>query len=359
MRIAVITLTTGGLILAQRLHEALTGECDVYVLGRPDGGDAPGWPAHRYHGPLSGLVAGLWDTYRGIVFISAVGIAVRVCAPFLKDKRTDPAVVVVDERGEYAISLLSGHWGGANDLARRVASVLGANPVVTTATDGQGKMGLDVLARRLGLVPDPFAGIKQANAALVNGQTVAVYCEPNPVKVAQALGEVPPGLALRALEEMGGAPPGLKVALTSLVLPEPILELMYLRPRHLVVGVGCRKGTPAGDILAAIQHACRTADRSCLSILSLASVSLKEDEAGLHEAAATMGVPLKLHSVEDINKFMEGKPELNSSAIAYRRIGVKAVCEPASLMETGNGRRVLPKTIWGKVTVAIAAADWP
>ena len=181
-----------------------------------------------------------------LVCVMAAGIVVRGIAPYLKGKDTDPAVVVVDEAGQFAVSLLSGHLGGANDLARRVAQLLGGTPVITTATDVQGLPALDVLAAEHGLIIENLAGVRPIHMALLAGR---------PVRLVDPEGFL--SGALSAYPELFRLDPDLDRALTG---PGPTVyagfrerdwppDWLKLRPRNLVAGMGCHRGTPAEEFV--------------------------------------------------------------------------------------------------------------
>ncbi|MFC2468683.1 MAG: cobalamin biosynthesis protein CbiG, partial [Negativicutes bacterium] len=170
MRCAVFVATAHGIELAGKLRQELEGTVDIFVK---EGRDVPG-KAYRYE-RLGDTVRTLFTQYDALIFCMAVGIVVRLIAPCLKSKLTDPAVVVVDERVHYAISLLSGHVGGANRLTERVAAILGAVSVITTATDVNHYLAPDALATELGLRPVPKPEIQTINGALLEEKTVAWY----------------------------------------------------------------------------------------------------------------------------------------------------------------------------------------
>jgi cobalamin biosynthesis protein CbiG len=160
--IAVIYLTAAGKSVAERLAAGWDQESlEVIAAGSS----------------LSSQVRSLWDEYESFIFIMAVGIVVRLIAPLLKSKWDDPGVVVVDEGGHFAVSLVGGHWGGSNALARQVAALLGAVSVITTATDVQGKPALDTLAKQWGMLPLPRERVKEANKAFLAGERVVIYTE--------------------------------------------------------------------------------------------------------------------------------------------------------------------------------------
>jgi cobalt-precorrin 5A hydrolase len=173
MRIAIIAVTDRGISQALGLAGKLGDSALVYA------------PQGRCHdekvinfSSLSQLISGIFNHYDGFVFIMAAGIAVRMIAPYIQDKRFDPAVVVMDDCAEHAISLLSGHIGGANDLARRIGELTGAEPVITTATDVGRRIAADVLAVKLGLVVEPIEHLKLVNAAIANGGYTAFFIDP-------------------------------------------------------------------------------------------------------------------------------------------------------------------------------------
>ena len=181
-----------------------------------------------------------------LVCVMAAGIVVRGIAPYLKGKDTDPAVVVVDEAGQFAVSLFSGHLGGANDLARHVAQLLGGTPVITTATDVQGLPALDVLAVEHGLIIENLAGVRPVHMALLEGR---------PVRLVD-----PEGFLSGELSAYSGIIPLEPDLDRALTIPGPTVyvgfrerpwppEWLRLRPRNLVAGMGCHKGTPGENWL--------------------------------------------------------------------------------------------------------------
>ncbi|MGB9793111.1 MAG: cobalt-precorrin 5A hydrolase [Thermacetogeniaceae bacterium] len=335
-RIAVVFLTSAGAEVAERLAAAWPAD----------------WGADLYSpkGSLSDLVRGLWASYDGFVFIMAVGIAVRVIAPLLQDKWSDPGVVVVDEKGNFAVSLVGGHWGMANDLARRVAAAIGAVPVVTTATDVQGRPAIDVLARECGFYPIPRERVKLVNKALLRGERVVVFTE-------WELPSVGGGDLLEFVpweERRSSVADGAAVFVTSRVI-DPLPDgALCLCPRSLVAGIGCKRGVSAAEVLDAVRFALRQAGRRREGLRGLASHLIKEDEVGLREAALALGVELEFFGTELLQSVAEKLPQIRRSDFVKSRLGVEGVCEPAAVAAARDGSLILSKTCVGRVTVALA-----
>ena len=349
MKLAILSVTYQGCLLAERLAVALGGNADVYAKeGRH--------PAHSKHvfTSLSETVDKLFPIYDGLVFIMAAGIVVRVIAPHVRDKRVDPAVVVIDEKGQYAISLLSGHIGGANDLTHAVAEAIGAQPVITTATDVGNLPAADVLAVKLGLTIEPFANLKQINAAIVHGERVVFFvdrdlaCYSSYCRQAEGL-----GVNLAAMSEVEQTDTydcAVMITDKKLQLTKPHL---YLRPRTLAVGIGCRRGVAASAILAAISDACLSVSRSPSSIAIIGSTVVKSDEQGILAAAKELDVPTVFFTNEQLQQCIE-KHHLECSPFVGEQIGVGNVCEPAALVGAQANSLLLPKTIFPQITIAIA-----
>lgn len=354
-RIAVVYLTPSGGDLAGRLEQAWTqaghGEA-LHVLAA-----AP---------PLSSMLRELWGIYDNLVFIMAVGIVVRLVAPLLQSKWSDPGVVVLDEAGGFAVSLVGGHWGDANRLAREVASCLGAAPVVTTATDVQGKPAIDLLAKQWGFLPVPGERVKVVNSALLAREQVVICSEwdlsgdlPAPEDGAAPGWKLVPCHSLQELE--GSATPDIGNAVTVLVTSRvAVLPLrgLYLRPPSLVAGIGCRRGVGATEIAAALDEALRIAGRSRDSLALLATHEVKADEAGLLETARQLGLNLKYFNSSSLAEVYETHPGLQRSEFVQQQLGVGGVCETAALAAVTDGTLVLAKTKFGRVTVALAEAGW-
>ncbi|GAA3556087.1 precorrin-3B C(17)-methyltransferase [Streptomyces osmaniensis] len=277
---------------------------------------AAAWPdrVRVYDGPVGDAVRRAFTECEQLVCFLATGAVVRLIAPLLGDKTADPGVVCVDEGGRFAVSLVGGHGGGANELAREVGELLGAEPVVTTATDAVGVPGLDTLGLP---VEGDVAGVSRA---LLDGEPVALRAE-----VAWPL---PP---LRA-----GAEGAYTIRVTDRLV-EPSEREVVLRPPSLVVGVGASRGAPADEVLGLVESALRDAGLSPASLAELATVDAKADEPGILEAAERLGVPLVTRSADELAVVEVPNP----SDAPLAAVGTPSVAEAAALV--GGGELLVPK----------------
>lgn len=300
---------------------------------------------------LSAAVAEGFHAHRCHIFFTASGIAVRAIAPLLVSKDKDPAVLVVDPHSRYVVSLLSGHLGGANEYARQVAALLGAQPVITTATDAYGVPSVDLLAQRAGFCMDDLGAAKRVNAALVQGEPVFLY-DPENRLTAEESGldrffTPVPGLSFCEEPEATG------VAVTHLARPEAAHTVCFLHPPVLHVGVGCKRGVSGSDVLCATEQCFAAAGLALPSICALASVDIKAGEPGIREAAAHFSVPFVVYTAEELSAF----PVSVKSQRVLQLLGIPGVCEAAaqaSAASRGRGTLIVQKQVYGNVTVAVA-----
>ncbi|MBT9173390.1 MAG: Cobalt-precorrin-5A hydrolase [Syntrophomonadaceae bacterium] len=289
---------------------------------------------------------------RQLVLVMAAGIAVRLLAPLLVGKQRDPAVVVLDEGGRHVISLLSGHFGGGNRLARQLASAIGAVPVITTATDTAGLTAVDVLAETFQLLPEPFVRIKEYNCAQLRGETVAVFADGWPPSL-----EREEGLCFRQRDDYLSLRQQFawRAVITDLACWPGAEGDLHLRPASLYVGLGCRRGIAAAEVLAAINTVFLKSNLAPASLAALATIEARRDEPGLKQAAKLLGKPLITFSVREIQAL---EVPYRHSPFVYQNMGVGGVCEPAAILAAG-GRLLVEKQKLNGVTVAAARAASP
>jgi cobalt-precorrin 5A hydrolase len=348
MRIAIIAITRNGARLGARLKAGL-GTADFFVLPKYLGQAGKG--AVPYIGELREMVTRLWQEADGLVFIMAAGIVVRMVAPLLESKATDPAVVVMDEGGRFAISLLSGHLGGANELASRCAYVTGAREVITTATDVNQLPSFDLLAKEEGWVIEELSRVKLLNALLLDGEEIAVVDPSGQVRL-HFHGRGRLTFHDTYLEALQSSAKGF-LFVTNRQLPGQVQSetLLVLRPRNLVLGIGCNSGTSAAEIDEVVAANLKRLFLSRLSVAIVASAVAKEAEPGLVAFAAELGVPLRCFASEELNDVTVPSPP---SGHALAAIGATGVAEPAALLASAGGRLLLKKVKSGNVTLAIA-----
>lgn len=349
MNIAVIAITRGGTRLGQRLCESIAG-IELYVSSRYAGQAGSG--CHRFEpDELKTLIASLWKKYDGLVLIMATGIVVRMIAPLLESKETDPAVVVMDDAGGYAVSLLSGHLGGANELAERCALASGARSVITTATDANDLPSFDMLAREQGWVIDDIRRVKILNTLLLDNEEIAVV-DPTGQTRSWLHGRGRVTFYETCAEAAGSAARGFLFVTNRTLPPQTTPErLLILRPRTLVLGIGCNRGTPVDEIDEFVSLHLTRLSLSPKSVCCVASVAAKRDEAGLREYAERLGVPLRCFENDELNRVVFPSPP---SEHALAAVGVAGVAEPAAILASGGGRLLLEKVKSANVTLAVA-----
>ena len=347
---AVYALTQQGALMAAKIVQAM--DVDLYVprsllvIGAIKGA--------KPFDSLRALVGKTYASYRQHIFIAAAGVAVRCIAPHIKDKSIDPAVVALDHHGRRVISLLSGHLGGANKLARDVAAVTGGEAVITTATDTEKLPSLDLLALEFNLAVANIKAVGKVNAALLAGQPVIVDDSYNYLQLRHSawkelfiFTQTPAYRSLNKDEEENLA----RVTVTP-HLSAPAESNLVLHPKVLHAGIGCRRGARAEEIMNLIGLALEQLEFAPPSLASIASVDIKQYEPGLIDVAQTLELPLKFFSAKELDDLQPAAP----SAKAHGVPGLDGVCEPAAMLAAGENARLRLATLAQK-NIAIAIAQ--
>ncbi len=348
MKIAIITITRNGARLGARMKAGLAG-AELYALPKYLGPAGKG--AKAIEGELKLLFEHLWQEIDGFVCIMATGIVVRLAAPLLEGKEKDPAVVVMDDAGKFAISLLSGHLGGANELAERCAFISGARAVITTATDANDLPSFDMLAKENGWVIEDLSRVKTLNALLLEDEPISVVDDTDIVRSwFHGRGRLQFNDSFVAGLRSGAK--GFLFVTSSIIPPQLQMEsLLVLRPKNLFVGIGCNSGTSADEIEGVLLTNLKRLFLSPKSLAAIGTAEAKRKEPGLVELAERLALPLLCYSSDELNSVEAPSPP---SDHAISAIGAAGVAEPAALLASGGGELLLKKVKSGNVTLAIA-----
>lgn len=347
MNIAVIGFTQNGLKLEKKLKpilEKLGHEARFFVKSKYIEKVSPG--EELVNDSLQEWGEKWIPGQEGIIFIGAAGIAVRTMAPYVKSKRTDPAVVVIDEKGQFVISLLSGHLGGANQLTEEIAEHLAAIPVITTATDVNHKFAVDVFAKKNHLWISDMTLAKEVSARILRGERLTAGMGTGFRK-----GEKIFNCPELILEERD-SPDGRKGSFWIQVEEGKILHLF---PQNLVLGVGCRRGITEEKIEETVKKVLDKYEINSHRIKKITSIDLKKEEPGLVAAAKHWKLPFETFSSEELQK-TEG--EFSCSAFVNQITGVDNVCERSAVLGSRGGVLLIKKQAREGVTVACALEEW-
>lgn len=381
MRISIISFTGQGMQLSQKIAGLLAQDADggltacFYTKCKAcvEEGDNSGvMPVETSVGEWA---KGQMQERNALLFIGACGIAVRAIAPCLTDKLHDPPVLVMDEKGNYIIPILSGHMGGANRIAAYLAGKTGAVPVVTTATDLNRAFAVDIFARENGCSIAEKSGIVKVSSKVLAGKPLTMSIEPGHSFFgegkARELSAVPEGIELVPYPPASGA----DIVVTS--EKGEFHASVLLHPREYVIGMGCRKGKSIEELNGLVQRKLRELGISAAQVLALASVSQKSGEPGLVGWCQKEGVLFLTYTAEELQQ-VQGT--FQESPFVLSQVGVGNVCERAALKACGElwapgaGRRkgtvcgaggsgkkgtlVLPKHAEDGMTIAIAKREW-
>lgn len=331
---AAAAFTRKGAALCDRLCAALPGSWRGYAPSRYCTGSL-----REIRGGVGEWAAGQFSRVDALLFVGAAGIAVRAVAPLLRGKDRDPAVVCVDQEGRFVIPLLSGHMGGANKLARQIADLCGGEAVITTATDRDGVFAVDAWAVERGYaIPHPHM-IKAVSGALLDSGEVGM-CSRFPVE-----GELPPGI-----RRGGDCGTGICISLA----PEaPFPNTLWLVPRCLWLGVGCRKDTGYRELERHVLETLESRSLSPHGLAGVATIDRKAEEPAILELCRRYRLPLRIY---DVRSLQAARGEFQPSAFVQSVTGVDNVCERAASL--AGDRMMIPKTSRSGVSIAVSAINW-
>ena len=335
---AILASTDRGVLLAEQLRRELEGS--IVFSTRPGGAAT----VQSITSIADFLTASFVD-YEAFIFIGALGICVRSIAPYVQDKATDPAIVNLDDHGQFVQPVLGGHLGGANDLARRLARVLGAQAVITTASDLQNIWALDTLAARFGWQAAPSGPLNQLISLFVNNAKTALLLDVQDEGTRWLEKTRPPFVdVFYNRDEIDWGQYQLLLAVTYRPLAVPVPVLVFFAP-VLHLGMGCSRGIEADLLEASVRAQLTEHQLAPESVKSINSIDIKHDEVAFLALAERWGVPLLTYPAEALN----AQTTPNPSEVVLRKLGVPSVGEAAAQVASGNGRLLLEKQ---KTTVA-------
>jgi len=334
MNVRIIAFSRRGCELAQKVCKALDDhECGIYSKTTAD---ATG--TEKIEGRVSAWTQESFKESDAIVYIGATGIAVRYIAPFVKNKTADPAVISIDERGQFVIPLLSGHIGGSNDLARKIAGGINGTPVITTATDIHGRFSVDSYAVQNNLHIGNMTIAKEISSLIVDDKKVGLVSEvPLPEKI-------PSELDLNGNEDAG-------IFISYCTTKSPFKRTLKLTPRCHILGIGCRREIPMECIESLVEYVLGKENISIKSVRAIASIDLKRNERGLLEFSKKIKAEPVFFSSEELASLPD--VGFTSSDRVKAVTGVDNVCERAAFAASKEGKIIVRKTAGDGVTLAI------
>lgn len=328
--ITIISFTRKGGDINKRLTDILS-EFDItsYTLGK-----------YRFDNRVKPL-GNLKETVKrhftddAVIFIGAVGIAVRSIAPYIKDKFCDPAVLVIDELGRYVIPLLSGHVGGANELANYIGEALSAAPIITTATDINGTFAIDIFAKKNNLLISSRKLAKDVSAALLDNNCIDIDSDIKSIDVKELKKKLNP--KNKACD--------IKVRITDRIYDDTVLTLI---PKNLYIGVGCKKNTDADKMWDFVNDIFRLEGLDIRAVKSIGSIDIKRDEYAIKNLANRLNVPFLTFTKDELNSV---SGDFFESEFVRKTVGIGNVCERAVCIQCNN--LIVKKTAREGMTVAI------
>lgn len=347
MQVSVISFTRNGLELSEKIEKSfIDWQIKLYTKYKLEVLEGSSQIIYVSQG-ISEWAGEQMSQKNVLVFIGACGIAVRAIASYVKDKLQDSPVLVMDEQGNYVIPLLSGHVGGANEIANILAERLQATPVITTATDVNRRFAVDLFAQKNGLRIVNKDGIAKISSKILDGKTITVAIEeghwdgvgivPEQIEIVDLDSEIEKDIVIKTENEMDKA------------------ELI-LQPKEYIIGIGCKRGKEEDKLIRWIQKSLEEAGIFMEQVYALASIDRKKDEEGLLRISQREGIPFLTYSAEELERVTGS---LHESEFVKKTVGVSNVCERAALYACGEeGRLVYEKHAEDGMTIAVAKRKW-
>lgn len=332
MKVAIISVSDKGKELGLRIKEHLDDDSTIIK-------------ADMFHKNVKKYLKIAFYEYDAIVAIMASGILIRSIAPYIESKVTDPAVLNIDDNGNFVISTLSGHLGGANKLTNKIASLIGATPVITTSSDINNKLGIDVLASDLYLSIDNAKEILFLNKAIIENHKITFTMKSEKEYLVKYLEKNTLEMNVCFSHDDDVNDDEIIVGFNG--------HEITLRERKVVVGIGCRHGKECEKIYEGFVKSIKDLNIDKSRVNQFASAEIKKDEKGILELSDRLDIPVDFVDLEKL-KLFESK-DIQKSEFVKSKFGIYGVCEPSALIMAGfDSKLIYKKTSYDGVTIAIA-----
>ena len=346
-KMAIVAITRHGIEIARRIKQKMP-EAEIYVPAKHnDGGDDIVWFTEQ----STQLVGRLFKNYDALICIFSLGAVIRILAPHLTDKKSDPAVLVIDDRANNVISTLSGHLGGANTLTRLVASFLDAKPVITTAADVNDTISVDLVGREFNWTIDNYENVTKVSASMVNEEKIAIYQDAGQRNWWQ--GTLPGNVTVvDSIEKIRSQEYKAALIISDKLLSDEavISKSVIYRPKSLVVGIGLHWDTNKETIESGISNILKENGLSFQSIRNIASINRKAKVKGLEEFSNQYNLPVEIYEKDGLASVDVPNP----SSTVQKFEGTPSVSEAASVLSS-RGELIIPKQkLPPNLTVAVS-----
>ena len=347
---AVVAITKHGIVIARKIKDSLP-ESEIYApIKHSDSGPDINWFDNKQ---TTKVVADLFKTYDALICIFSLGAVIRIIAPFLVDKKTDPAVLVIDDKANFVISTLSGHLGGANALTRLIASYLNSKPVITTAADVNETIPVDLVGKNFGWIIENYQNVTKISAFMVNEEKIGLYQEAGEKNWWDATSFPQNVTVTKELYELKS--PDFKGALiiSDKIIADPVIleKSVIYRPKSLVVGIGLHRDTSKEVIEDGIQTVLKDKGLSFKSIRNISSINKEGKIKGLQEFSEQYKIPVEIYDKGKLGQVSVPNP----SKTVQKFEGIPSVSEASSILSSNNGELIVPKQKFPpNLTVAVS-----
>jgi|TARA_B100000959_G_scaffold120723_1_gene126892 cobalt-precorrin 5A hydrolase len=343
--VSVLAITKNGINIGEKLKE-LFPNWDIFVPSKlSNENKSIIW----YSEPTSDKIIELFKNSNALICLFSLGAVIRLIAPYLKDKKTDPAVIVIDDKTNFVISVLSGHIGGANELTQEISEKLNALPVITTAADVNKTIAVDLVGREFGWKIDDETTVTKISAHMVNAEPIGVFQQTGNKKWYK---ELPKNVTIyNSLEELKKSNSKAYLIISDTIIDNELAqESVIYRPQSLVIGIGLHWDTTKDTIKDGIEHCLKKFNLSSKCIAKLVSIKKSEDVQGLIDLGEEMKIPVEYVNREELAEIITPNPSNTVKAFE----GTASVSEAAAI-KISNGELIVEKQKFPpNLTVAIA-----
>jgi cobalt-precorrin 5A hydrolase len=346
-KVAIVCITKNGINISKRIKEKIPS-ASIYAQSKhKDSSDGIIW----FEKNTKIMIEEIFKEYESIICIFSLGAVIRLISNLLKDKKTDPAVIVIDDKANFVISTLSGHLGGANSLTKSIADILNSTPVITTAADVNETIAVDLLGSEFKWRIENFENVTKISAFMVNEEKIGVYQDAGETKWWNK--ELPKNVSIvKDIDELRSDDFKAGLIISDKTITDPLLvnKSVIYRPKSLVVGLGFHWDTTQKEIEDGISKVLKENGLSFLSIRNLSTINRGKSPASLGSFSDKHGIPLEFYDKEKLDKIMVPNP----SDVVKKYEGTSSVSEASSILSSGGQLIVAKQKFPPNLTVAVS-----